>query len=179
GHTHAQGGGRDPMIAGPNRVRIALNARARVLLEADGVLSGEPLTAADREYRVGDWVVARRNDRRLIGKHGSFVKNGSAGRIAAIDHRNRTATVVFDKEGRVMLPPKYLDNGWLDYGYARTTYGVQGATLERALYHASDESSFEEGYVALTRGRLDTRIYLVDGTGLTDEDSAHRAHEAS
>ncbi|HVT78689.1 MAG TPA: MobF family relaxase, partial [Acidimicrobiales bacterium] len=155
--------GTDPMIAGPNRVRHALNQRARNRLTNDGVLTGPTLVAADREYRIGEWVVARRNDRRLVGDHGSFVKNGSAGRVTAVDARRRELTVDFHKEGTVVLPAAYLDAGWLDYGYARTTYGVQGATLARALYHAGDESSFEEGYVALTRGRIDTRIYLVDG----------------
>jgi conjugative relaxase-like TrwC/TraI family protein len=171
-------GGNDPMIAGPNRVRVALNQRARARLANDGVLTGPALAAHDREYRVGEWVVARHNDRRLVGEHGSFVKNGSAGRVTAVDQRHRQLTVDFHKEGRVIIPAQYLDAGWMDYGYARTTYGVQGATLDRALYHAGDESSFEEGYVALTRGRIDTRIYLVAGTASLDDDSAHRAHDA-
>ncbi|HUR77043.1 MAG TPA: hypothetical protein VMZ22_03770, partial [Acidimicrobiales bacterium] len=47
-----------------------------------------------------------------------------------------------------------------------------------ALYHAGDESSFEEGYVALTRGRIDTRIYLVDGASAVDDEATHRAHDA-
>jgi conjugative relaxase-like TrwC/TraI family protein len=176
-HDTVRVGGTDPMIAGPNRVRVALNDRARAHLIADGVITGEPLVAGDREYRVGEWVVARRNDRRLTGEHGSFVKNGSSGRIAAVDKRRRELTVDFNKEGRVVVPSEYLDAGWMDYGYARTTYGVQGATLDRAMYHAGDESSFEEGYVALTRGRVDTRIYLVDGTSPIDDETAHRAHD--
>jgi hypothetical protein len=57
------------------------------------------------------------------------------------------------------------------------TYGVQGATLTRALYHPGDASSFEEGYVALTRGGAETRIYIVDGALVPDEEVGHRAHE--
>jgi hypothetical protein len=68
--------------------------------------------------------------------------------------------------------------GWVEHGYARTTYGVQGATLRRALYHAGDGASFEEGYVALTRAADETRLYLVDGSKTADEEVAHRAHEA-
>ena len=60
----------------------------------------------------------------------------------------------------------YLRPEFQRMSYARTTYGVQGATLDRALYHASDHSSFEEGYVALTRGRHEARIYIVDGTAV-------------
>ena len=36
----------DPMIAGPNSTRRALNDRARALLKANGELTGEPLVVA-------------------------------------------------------------------------------------------------------------------------------------
>ena len=55
----------DPMIAGPNSTRRALNDRARALLKANGELTGDPLLVGGREYLIGDLVVARRNDRRL------------------------------------------------------------------------------------------------------------------
>jgi conjugative relaxase-like TrwC/TraI family protein len=174
----AQAGSRDPMIAGPNVVRRALNARARRLLHAQGALTGDPLVAGDREYLTGDWVVARRNDRTLRSPGGHWVKNGSAGIVTDVDHTSGALTVNFDREGTVVVPCTYIQDGRLDHGYARTTYGVQGATLDRALYHAGDEASFEEGYVALTRGRHETRIYLVDGTlAGRDVDDGHRAHD--
>ena len=166
------------MIAGPNRVRRALNERARARLDADGHLAGSTLTAAGRELRQGDWVVARRNAYHLRSADGAhFVKNGSAGRIAYVDTDARQVTVDFATEGRITLPAGYLDAGWVDYGYARTTYGVQGATLRRALYHPGDASSFEEGYVALTRGRCETRIYLVDGAAGYDDEAGHPSHQ--
>lgn len=171
-------GSDDPMIAGPNRVRHALNARARAKLKEEGRLDGPVLVTAGREFLVGEWVVARKNAYHLRSADGSaFVKNGSAGRIVVIDPEEGTMAVNFDVEGRISLPATYLEAGWVEYGYARTTYGVQGATLGRALYHAGDQSSFEEGYVALTRGRAETRIYLVDGALAADEDLDHRAHE--
>ena len=55
----------DPMIAGPNSTRRALNDRARALLKANGELTGKPSSSRGREFMVGDEVVARRNDRRL------------------------------------------------------------------------------------------------------------------
>lgn len=174
----ARTGSRDPMIAGPNVVRRALNTRARKLLHAHGALTGAPLIEGGREFLVGDWVVARRNDRTVASPDGRWVKNGSAGVVTAIDHDRGSLTVEFDREGTVVLPGRYLASGHLDHGYARTTYGVQGATLDRALYHAGDEASFEEGYVALTRGRFETRIFLVDGTlAGRDADTEHRAHD--
>ena len=169
-------GGDDPMMAGPNAVRSALNRRARTCMKAEGHLVGPSVTAADREFCIGDWVVARRNNRRLRSESGAFVKNGSAGTVVSVDGEKHSLSVRFRAEGLITLPRPYLDAGWLDHGYARTTYGVQGATLDRGLYHAGDRSSFEEGYVALTRARLETRIYLVDGTATISEDDEHRGH---
>jgi len=171
--------GTDPMIAGPNRVRTELNRRARRHMASVGRLSGPTLTTEDGlDVQAGDWIVTRRNQGRLRSAAGGWVKNGSAGIVAAVDPDNRALTVDFEREGLITLPSDYLDEpGWVEHGYARTTYGVQGATLERALYFAGDEASFEEGYVAFTRGRAETRLYLVDGTAATaDEDSRHKAH---
>ena len=168
-------GGRDPMIAGQHRVRRALN-RARGRLASEGLLSGEPLVTASGEFTVGDWVVARRNAYHLTSPDG-FVKNGSAGVITSLDRTARTMTVRFNRDGMITLPAPYLDAGWVEHGYARTTYGVQGATLERALYHVGDASGFEEGYVALTRGRVETHLYLVDGVLRGEDDDDHEGHD--
>lgn len=174
----ARTGSRDPMIAGPNSVRRALNERARRRLRDEGVLQGDALETAHHSFQVGDWIVARRNARGLRSTNGHWVKNGSAGVIEVLDHQRRTMTVAFEREGRILLPATYIDGGFVDHGYARTTYGVQGATLDRALYHAGDEASFEEGYVALTRGRYETRIYLVDGIAEARQpDDSHRGHD--
>ena len=153
-----------PMLAGTNAARRALNERARALLKAEGVLTGEPLVAHGRELLVGDEVVARRNDRSLHAPgRREFVKNGSVGRVVAIDHERRQVDVAFEKEGVVRIPAQYVDAGHLEPAYARTTYGVQGATLDRARYHPSDASRFEEGYVAITRATDATNLYVVDG----------------
>ncbi len=168
----------DPMIAGPNRVRRALNARARQRLKAEGDLTGPAVVVDGREFCVGDWVVTRHNARSLCNPDtGAFVKNGSVGTVTAVDPEARTLTVEFASEGRITLPAPYIDGGWVEHGYARTTYGVQGTTLTRALYHPGDASSFEEGYVALTRGGAETRIYIVDGALVPDEEVGHRAHD--
>lgn len=164
-------GSESPMLAGTNAARQALNDRARALLKEEGILTGDPLVAHGREFLVGDEVVARRNDRLLHGAEPTaFVKNGSVGRITAVDHDRDQVDVDFFLEGRVRIPYEYLAAGHLDYSYARTTYGVQGATLDRARYHPSDASHFEEGYVAITRAASATNLYVVEGElGLDDE----------
>ncbi len=164
----------DPMIAGPNSTRRALNDRARVLLKANGELTGKPLVVAGREYLIGDQVVARRNDRRLRNDtSGEFVKNGSAGVVTKL-HKGAEVTVEFEREGRIRVPRTYLAAGRLEHGYARTSYGVQGATHGTARYHPTDQSGFEEGYVAITRGRDESRLYIVDGTITHSDDETHQ-----
>lgn len=170
-------GDADPMIAGPNSTRQALNERARALLKANGDLSGSPLTVAGREFMLGDDVVARRNDRSLRGARSGFVRNGSTGRITAVHADDEEVTVEFDREGQVRIPRRYLLAGKLDHGYARTTYGVQGATHTVGRYHPTDGSGFEEGYVAITRAKHATRVYVVDGTITTASDLDHTPPE--
>ena len=157
-------GGVDPMIAGPNSTRRALNERARILLATAGDLTGDPLVVKGRDFQVGEQIVCRRNARHLTGQQGDFVKNGSVGTVESIDHAQRSMTVAFDNEGTIELPAKYLESGHVDYGYARTTYGVQGQTHRQARYLPTDLSGFEEGYVALTRGADGTKVFIIDGT---------------
>jgi len=167
-------GSADPMIAGPNSTRRALNERARVLLKASGELTGRPLRVAGREYQRGDEVVARRNDRTLRAPGSKdFVQNGSVGVIEQVHHSDHEVTVRFNREGTIRVPKAYLAAGRLEHGYARTTYGVQGHTHDVARYHPTDASGFEEGYVAVTRGRKGARLYVVDGTVGVDQDAHH------
>ncbi len=171
-------GSASPMLAGTNAARRALNDRARALLKAEGVLTGEPHVAHGRELLIGDEVVARRNDRSLHAPgRREFVKNGSVGRVVAIDHERRQVDVAFEDEGLVRLPAEYLAAGHLEHAYARTTYRVQGATLDRARYHPSDASRFEEGYVAITRATDATNLYVVDGELYLDDEDDPRAIE--
>ena len=167
-------GSADPIIAGPNSTRRALNERARVLLKASGELTGRPLPVAGREFQRGDEVVARRNDRTLRAPGSKdFVKNGSIGVIEQVHHLDHEVTVRFEREGTIRVPMAYLAAGRLEHGYARTTYGVQGHTHDVARYHPTDASGFEEGYVAVTRGRKGARLYVVDGTVGVDQDAHH------
>ena len=173
-----QTGSNAPMLAGTNSARRALNVRARALLKAEGALFGDALVVHRREFMVGDEVVARRNDGRLRPPgHAEFVKNGSVGRVLRVDPGRVEIEVEFPREGVVTIPSSYLLAGHIEHAYARTTYGVQGATLDRAHYHPSDVSRFEEGYVAITRATDSTQLYLVEGDIDFDDEADHLAVE--
>ena len=177
-YRHFESGGRDPMIAGPNAMRRALNARARALLKSNGHLDGPTVSVGHRDFSIGDWVVARKNDRRLKGADADdFVKNGSVGVVVDANPDGGDLVVDFHIEGPIRVPRSYLAAGHLEHGYARTTYGTQGSTMELGHYHPGDASSFEEGYVALTRARTATRLYVVEGDVDIDADTGHDAHD--
>lgn len=159
----AAGAGVAPMVAGSNHLRRQLNEAARQIRQENGGLTGPELVVGGRGYQGGDEVVARRNAAWLVGDAGEWLKNGSLGRVTSVDTVARELTVAFDREGLLVVPTEYLEGGHLDHAYARTTYGLQGTTVETASYQPTDASGFEEGYVALTRARQGTTVHIVDG----------------
>jgi hypothetical protein len=51
----------------------------------------------------------------------------------------------------------------LDYGYALTGHAAQGVTVDRTFVLLPDQGALQEwGYVACSRARLQTRLYLAD-----------------
>ncbi|MDP8930632.1 MAG: ATP-binding domain-containing protein, partial [Actinomycetota bacterium] len=97
------------------------------------------------------------------------VLNGTRGTVTDVDRSDRALTFVRDDTGqRVDLPADYLDAGWVDHGYALTAHKAQGLTCDATFVLGSDEIYREWGYVALSRGRLTNRLYLL-GEPETDE----------
>ena len=137
----------------------------------------DPLTASSSRPATGSSPAGTTSGFRLTT--GGWVKNGSAGIVASVDRRRRTVTVDFHREGTITLPTDYLDTqaGSSTATPARPTACKAPPSIGRC-YFAGDEASFEEGYVAFTRGRTETRLYLVDGTAATDDDTASKAHSA-
>lgn len=157
-HAHD---GRTPgevgMMLAARRVDVDdLNARARRTLLTAGRLTGPPVTAAERDFAVGDRVLCSRNDRHLS------VFNGDLGTVTTVNHDERTLTVELDRGDQcVELPARYLDAGHLNHAYAMTAHKAQGATVEKAWVLGSDACYREWAYVALSRARAGTHLYLV------------------
>jgi hypothetical protein len=132
-----------------------LNAGARTLLIRAGQLGPNALEAGGREFRIGDRVLCRRNDERL------GVRNGLRATIVALDDDALTLRT----DGSAV---RFVDRDYaaehLEHGYALTGHAAQGATLERAFVLLHDQGALREwGYVACTRARQETRLYLADG----------------
>jgi conjugative relaxase-like TrwC/TraI family protein len=143
----------------------ALNGLARSLMDTAGRLGSERLVVAEREFATGDRVVCLRNSD-VLG-----VKNGTRGTIERIDPQSRMLVVATDRGPIVELSRNYLEAGNVRHAYALTGHAAQGLTVERAFVLGSGEARLQEwGYVALSRARAETRLYV---TGTPREHESH------
>jgi hypothetical protein len=131
-----------------------LNSRARERMVEAGAVAGSELVVGRRQVAAGDRVLLRRNDRRLD------IANGDRAVVIAADVDRRLVVRVRDRD--VVLARDYLDAGpraSVQHGYAMTGHAAQGLTVDRAFVLATEETSREWLYMALSRGRLDNRLY--------------------
>jgi conjugative relaxase-like TrwC/TraI family protein len=155
------------MLALRRRDVAELNQLARALMETDGRLGTQRLTVADREFAVGDRVVCLRNSDCL------GVRNGTCGTVERVDPAGRTLTITTDRGPAVELNRPYLEAGNVRHAYALTGHAAQGLTVDRAFVLGSGEARLQEwGYVALSRARTETRLY-VSGTPREHENHFH------
>ncbi|MGH2451357.1 MAG: hypothetical protein ACRDGE_08830, partial [Candidatus Limnocylindria bacterium] len=155
------------MIALRRRDVAELNALARALMDSHGRLGEERLTVSGREYASGDRIVCLRNSDRI------GVRNGTRGTVEAIDDEHGGLVVATDRGDRVTLTRHYLEAGNARHGYALTGHSGQGVTVERAFVLGKGEARLQEwGYVALSRAREATRLYIT-GTPRERESQFH------
>ena len=153
------------MISLRRRDVAELNALARALMETHGRLGAERLHLTTGEFAPGDRVVCLRNSDAL------GVRNGTRGTIEAVDADRRTLTVLTDRGDRATLDRAYLEAGHVRHGYALTGHSAQGVTVERAFVLGLGGQRLQEwGYVALSRAREETRLYV---TGEPRERESH------
>lgn len=147
---------RDVVILALRRDDVAdLNRLARREMLNGRRLGQEVLVAADREFRSGDRVVCLTNQR------ADGLLNGLRGVVTSLDPELRSLTVRLTDGTDRVVPARYLDARHLDHGYAMTIHKAQGHTADEALVLATDHLYQEAGYTALSRARLDTRVYVV------------------
>ncbi|HZR90887.1 MAG TPA: MobF family relaxase [Gaiellaceae bacterium] len=157
-HARSDLGG-NVMIALRRRDVAELNALARGLMETNGKLGRERVIAAGREFASGDRIVCLRNSDHL------GVKNGTRGTIERLDKANGTLSVATDRGDRVELSRQYLEAGHVRHAYALTGHSGQGVTVDRAFVLGSGDARLQEwGYVALSRARDATRLYVTAST---------------
>jgi hypothetical protein len=93
--------------------------------------------------------------------------------VETVDRQLRALVVTTDRGERLELSRRYLEAGNVRHGYALTGHSSQGLTVERAFVLGSGEARLQEwGYVALSRARDATRLY-VTGTPQERESQFH------
>jgi len=175
----APGGGGDSIMVALRRSDVRdLNERARALRESAGELVGPALQLTSGAFSEGDEVVTGRNDRHL------GVRNGTRGVVEAVDVDSgelviRTAPIRGEEGRAVVLPKGYLDAGHLSHSYAVTGHKAQGMTTDWAFVLGDDSLYREWGYVALSRGRVENRLYVVGDARVSDADIREALHGRS
>jgi conjugative relaxase-like TrwC/TraI family protein len=119
-------------------------------------------TAGNETAHVGEIVVTRRNDRRLITSSGESVHNRDTWTVAAT-HPEGSVTVIGSRRGTVTLPGEYVAEH-LRLGYAATEHGHQGDTVDVGIALTSTATTHRGLYVATTRGRDDNHIHVITPT---------------
>jgi len=146
-----------------------LNAAAREMLRAEGVIGPDQLTIGSRGFVQGDLVLALRNDRRLD------VLNGTRAVIEDIDIERRTLRCRGDDQRVLTIPFDYVEQGHLTHAYAMTIHKSQGATFDRCFVLAGDQLTKESAYTAMSRGRFGNDLYVLDDDARVDE--AHMSEQ--
>lgn len=159
------GAGELRMLAATRREVDELNRLARSSLAESGMLgSVVARTAGGCEFALGDEVVCLRNDRRI------GVVNGTRGVVVGTADGGVTLRVGTAVQH---VPQAYLAEGRLAHGYATTIHKSQGDTVDRAFVLGTDSLHRESGYVALSRARVRTDLYVAEETldeGRTPDD---------
>jgi conjugative relaxase-like TrwC/TraI family protein len=158
----AREAGADALMIAARRSDVAdLNARARAHAREAGRLGDQSLDVAGVKIAVGDQVVTLKNAPRL------GVLNGTRATVTTIRPDARELRIATADGADLTLPASYLDTTTarggptIDLGYASTGHKAQGVTVDAAFVLGGEELYREWGYVALSRGRHQNRLYIV------------------
>jgi conjugative relaxase-like TrwC/TraI family protein len=143
-----------------------LNQAGHMLMLRAGDLGQDALKFGEREFRAGDRVLSRHNDPQL------GIRNGT--RATVIELGDDGLSIRTDTGTVRRLPSGYVAKH-LDHGYALTGHAAQGTTVERAFVLIEDRGALQEwGYVACSRARSETRLYLASPPNEPDPPTAER-----
>jgi len=168
------------VVADTRDLVAALNAATRDRRLTHGHLEdrGALTTGAGERLGLGDVVTTRRNDRTLgvanretwtvtaLGDDGSLTvareaspeTRTQAGTQAGTQGGTQAGTQV--RRGERVLPAAYVRQH-VELAYARTVYGAQGDTVDRAHFVLGEQTGAASAYVAMTRGRDANTAHLV------------------
>jgi conjugative relaxase-like TrwC/TraI family protein len=152
--------GRDAVMLAVTGHEVAtLNELARSELRLRGDLGPDVLPVDGNGFAVRDKVVCLSNDRRL------GVLNGTSG---SVERRLGSGLVVSTADGHRFLPASYIEAGHLGHGYALTVHKSQGLTVDLAFVLATESLNREAAYVAMSRARKGSELFVPIGSSHDD-----------
>jgi hypothetical protein len=149
------------LIVGRNDEATELSGQIRQQLIELGRVDATPLATLrdDNQVSVGDVIQARKNDRHLDVEGGGMVVNRLTYTVRGVDDRGRLE--VEGEDGSVAhLPMSYVEEH-VALGYASTIHSAQGRTVDTSHDVLGEQSTREDAYVALSRGRVRNTAYLT------------------
>ncbi len=160
--------GRDALLLAPTRDWVAaLNARAQHDRTAAGQVNGQRAQIGERQQAgCGDIILSTRNDRDIPvfgdGRRAGGVRNGQRWQVARVGEDGSLLVRRLGDGAAARLPAEY-SGSHVRLGYATTVHAAQGATADtcHALLDAAT-SRRSQAYVAATRGRDATRLYIAE-----------------
>ena len=168
--------GKQSLLVAATRDQVtALNAAAQKIRAKRGEISTENrLCLSDGlDAGVGDVVLTRRNDSKLMTTSGDMVRNGQRWVVEFVgDDGSMIVRRCDDTSATVTLNSAYLAKH-AQLGYAATGHSSQGATVDVARVVAGvgnlDKASV---YVPMTRGRESNFLYVAE-TQPGDTETGH------
>lgn len=161
-HSYSQG--EDALMVAKRNVDVErLNATARELVRSEGRLGAEEVEVGGCPFAAGDLLITRVNDRH------AGIYNRERWQVAQVDaEHGRIVLEGIDQARRVEVGPDYLSQTALggeapalQHAYAVTTYCAQGATVDRAYVMVDPSMDKQESYVATSRTREQTYLYMT------------------
>lgn len=156
--------GESLMVAATRGEVRQINSLAREMLKAEGRLSGGiavHTATGVREFAVGDRIIFTQNSKQIGVDNADFAriqsirfnKSGQLEIRAQMDDGRSVAFEVGEGKGQYQN---------FDHGYAMTVHKAQGVTVDRTFVMPSDSMSGREwAYVANSRSRLETKLYVI------------------
>jgi conjugative relaxase-like TrwC/TraI family protein len=158
---HTAAGRRVAVVAETNEHVDALNAAIQQARRQRGELGLRVVRVAEGEtVAVGDIVATRRNSRALRTDRAEPIRNRDRWVVAGVGRSGSLTVSHLDGHGRVTLPADYA-RAHVRLGYAATSAGHQGDTVDVGIGVVTAATTHRSLYVATTRGRAENRILVV------------------
>jgi conjugative relaxase-like TrwC/TraI family protein len=158
---HTATGRRVAVVAETNEHVDALNAAIQQARRQRGQLGHQVVRVADGETAaVGDIVATRRNNRALRTDRAEPIRNRDRWTVVGVGQTGSLTVSHLEAHGQVTLPADYA-RVHVRLGYAATSQGHQGDTVDIGIGVVTAATTHRSLYVATTRGRAENRILVV------------------